>query len=93
MDTEMTNETTDPIVVARGELVHLVGQLVPRPVSFATAEGQMLTACIEGLLSGENQMGVQNPGHEEAMANSDIMHPGALDMMRRECLKLVAADE
>ena len=49
----------DPLAGPRQELAQIVGGLLPcdRVVGFDTAEGQILSACIEGLLTGENQLG------------------------------------
>lgn len=84
--------TMDPLAEPRSELVALVNQLLPpgRVVGFDTIEGQMMSACIEGLLTGTNEMGESGETRDDAMSRTDVVNPGCIEMMRRESLKLAA---
>ena len=63
-----------------------------RIIGFNTAEGQIFSACIEGLLTGENQLGATGEAHDDAMSRTDVINPGAIEMMRREAIKLATDD-
>jgi hypothetical protein len=87
---EQIHPLYDSLANPRSQLGGLVGSLLPRGrvVALDTAEGQMISACIEGLLTGLNEMGETEDARDDAMSRTDITNPGCIEMMRRECMKL-----
>lgn len=62
------------------QLGEMIGRVLPGPVAVDTAEGQVLTACIEGMVHGTTRVGDVGP--------TQLTNPGAIDMLAREAEKL-----
>ena len=77
------------LAVLSAKMHTLLAGLLPRPAMFTTVEGQMVGACLDGLVTGRNRMGQLD---DAMMSSTDLTTPGALDAVQRECTRLMLHD-